>query len=223
MDRFIAAYPAIEDGDLMLCAEHGVAWQKDRAHVISYDDDYYAKCRSYEDQAIAVAINAGRIELVARHYSGRLLDVGIGSGEFVRKRPNTFGLDVNPVAIEWLKRNDRWSERLGGFGAVSFWDVLEHVETPEAYLRQVNLHAYLFTCLPIMYSLGGIRLSKHYRPGEHLFYWTEDGFVQWMGRHGFMLLESASFEIDAGRESIYSFAFKRIRWPVEYERGRLAA
>ena len=215
MDRFIAAMPATEDADLMLCKEHGVAYQKDRTLQVVYDEPYYSKCLSYEDQEIALKINAGRIALVAKHFgAGPVLDVGIGSGEFIKKRPNTYGCDVNPVAIEWLKRNDLWAERLGEFGAITFWDVLEHVETPEQYLKQIGLHSMLFTSLPLFYSLGGIRLSKHYRPGEHLYYWTEDGFVGWMERHGFMMLERQTFEIDAGRESIYSFAFKRNRWPA---------
>jgi hypothetical protein len=215
MDRFIAALPAEEDDDLMLCRDHGVAYQRDRGHLVAYDSAYYDKCKSYEDQAIARQINAGRIALVGKHFGGgRLVDVGIGSGEFIKLRPNTFGCDVNPVAIEWLKRSGLWAERLSEFGGFSFWDVIEHVPEPEQYFRQIQLHAMLFTSVPIFYALGGIRLSKHYRPGEHLYYWTEDGFIAWMELHGFRMLEQQTFEMDAGRESIHSFAFKRYRWPA---------
>jgi hypothetical protein len=213
VDRFIGTFAAEADGDLMLCRDFGVAYQADRSNLCAYDGAYYSKCLSYEDQAIALAINAGRIALVDRHYGpGRMVDVGIGSGEFAKKRPNTWGHDVNPAGIEWLKRNDLWAERLSGFGAASFWDVLEHVEEPELYLRQIQLHSYVFTSIPIFCSLGAIRLSKHYRPSEHLYYFEDEGFVSWMDMHGFMLLERADFEIQAGRESIYSYAFKRNRW-----------
>jgi hypothetical protein len=215
MDRFIASLPAEPDGDLMLCREHGVAYQADRSNLCAYDDAYYAKCASYEGQQIAEKINAGRIALVDKYVGiGRIVDVGIGSGEFIRKRPNTWGHDVNPAGIEWLKRNDLWAKTLTPFAGATFWDVLEHVEEPEQYLRQVQLHAFVFTSLPIFYGLGGIRLSKHYRPGEHLYYWTEDGFIEWMQRHGFMHLETQRFEMEAGRESILSFAFRRYRWPA---------
>lgn len=212
MDRFVAAFPAFADEDLMICAEHGVAYQADREHVLCYDEAYYNKCASYEGQQIAEKINAGRIALVSRYIGGNaLVDVGIGSGEFIRKRPNTFGHDVNPVAMEWLKRNDLWAKNLSSYAGASFWDVLEHVQDPGVYLNQINLHAFVFVSIPIFYGLRAIRLSKHYRPGEHLYYWTESGFVEWMERHGFMHLETADFEIEAGRESIYSFAFKRYR------------
>ena len=215
LDRFIAAMPAEEDGDLMLCREHGIAYQKDRQHLVCYDEAYYNKCSSYEGQDIAQKINAGRIDLVKRHLGGnRVLDVGIGSGEFIKLRPNTWGCDVNPVAIEWLKRNDLWSEHLGHFAGVTMWDVLEHLQVPELYLRQIQLHAFLFVSIPVFYALGAIRLSKHYRPGEHLQYYTEEGLIEWMEQHGFRVRERCDFEMLAGRESILSFAFHRYRWPA---------
>ena len=58
-------------------------------------------------------------------------------------------------------------------------------------------------------DLNKIRESKHYRPGEHLLYWTEKGFVDWMFEKGFRFLEKRTFEIQAGREDILSFAFIR--------------
>jgi len=210
MDRFIATYKGKADDDLMLCYERGVAYQIDRSFIVSYDDEYYNKCLSYEDQAIALAINKGRIELVAEHYgAGPVLDVGIGSGEFVKKRPNTYGNDINPVAIEWLKRNDLWG-RLDEFSAFTFWDVLEHIETPEDYLKHIPLHGFLFTSLPIFAHLDDIKFSRHYRPGEHLQYFTDLGFQAWMAQHGFILLERQNFETQAGRESILSYAFKKV-------------
>ncbi len=216
MDRFIASMPAEEDADLMLCREHGVAYQKDMTPTAEYDAAYYAKCASYEDKEIANRINDGRISMVAKHHGllAKVCDIGIGSGEFIRRRGNTHGFDVNPVAIEWLKRNDLWAHDLSSFGAYTFWDVIEHVPQPEAYFQHIQLHAKLFTSIPIYYALGGIRLSKHYRPGEHLYHFTERGFVDWMEAHGFRLIEMQDFEIQAGRESIYSFAFKRYRWPA---------
>lgn len=211
LDRFIAAMPAEQDGDLMLCREHGVAYQKDRAHRVAYDADYFDKCAGYEGQEIARKINTGRCALVNRHVGGgQVLDIGIGSGEFIKHRPNTYGHDVNPAAVEWLMRHEVWAEgdRLGEFDGVTMWDVIEHVPEPETYLKQIS--GFLFVSIPVFYGMGGIRLSRHYRPGEHLYYWTEDGFVAWMAQHGFALRERDDFETFAGRESIVSFAFKRM-------------
>lgn len=218
MDRFVASFASVADGELALCHEQGVAYQIDQSALVDYGEDYFEKCRGYEGQSIAEKINAGRVALVARHFGpGRLCDVGIGSGEFIRRRPYTFGTDVNPTAIAWLKETGRLATDLDSFGAFSFWDVLEHVPEPEGYLKHCYLQAFVFVSLPIMASLDRIRESRHYRPGEHLYYWTEAGFVSWMGLHGFRLLESTDFESQAGRESIRSFAFRRYRWPTPPE------
>jgi hypothetical protein len=223
-DRFIAEFPATEDDDLMLCPAHGVAYQKDRKHIVNYDEHYYDKCLAYEGKPIADKINAGRIAIVAKHYGmGPLLDTGIGSGEFIKRRPNTYGRDVNPVAVEWLMRNDLWAHDPQTFHAFTFWDVLEHIETPEAVLQWVQPGAYLFTCIPVFEDLGQIRKSRHYRPGEHLYYFTDRGFVSWMALHDFDLLERDCFETKAGRESIATYAFQRMRpadkWTTDIRRG----
>lgn len=211
MDRFIEAFESIADDDLMLCPEHGVAYQRDMTERVPYDESYFNKCLGYEDQAIAIKINAGRIDLVNRHagVATQVLDVGVGSGEFIKKRPFTFGHDVNPKAVEWLKSWERWSYDFSTFAAFTFWDVIEHVEDPNCYFNQIKPGAFLFTSLPIFSDINRIRGSRHYRPGEHLYYWTESGFVEWMGCYGFELLERADFEIHAGRDSILSFAFQR--------------
>jgi hypothetical protein len=72
MDRFIQAFrPAVEDDDLVLCPAHGVAFQKDRAHLVAYDATYFDKCAGYDGQQIANKINAGRRDLVDRYCGTR--------------------------------------------------------------------------------------------------------------------------------------------------------
>lgn len=211
MDRFIAKMPSEEDGDLMLCRAHGVAWQQDMSSPVEYDDAYFDKYVGYEGKGIAKAINAGRVAIVNR-YAGRdaiTVDIGIGCGEFIKSRPATFGRDVNPKGIEWLRARNLWAENLRDFDAFTFWDVIEHIEDPISYFRQINVGAYLFTSLPIFGDLTRIRDSKHYRPNEHFYYWTAFGFVSWMQRYGFQLLDQQDFETRAGRDSILSFAFRR--------------
>lgn len=214
LDRFIAEMPAEQDGDLMLCRGHGVAYQRDRDHVIEYGPDYWAKCCSYDGQEIGDRLNEGRLEFVETYLgSNRLLDVGIGSGQFITRRPNTYGRDVNPIAVAWLKNTGKWADRLDVFAGFTMFDVIEHLPEPESYLKHIQLHGYLFASIPVFDSLDNIRQSKHYRPGEHLQHWTVEGFVDWMDMHGFLLLEQSDFESRAGRESILSFAFRRYRWP----------
>lgn len=210
MDRFIETFTAVADRDLMLCQEQGVAYQRDMSQPVPYDAAYFDKYVGYEGKAVAVAINAARLRLVNRFLPAiePILDVGVGSGEFIKSHPNAWGHDVNEKAIGWLKEQGKWVPDLHSFNAFSFWDVIEHVPEPEGYFRQMRPGSLLFTCLPIFDDLNSIRESKHYRPNEHFYYWTESGFVFWMKLHGFRLLARGQDEIAAGREAIFSFAFR---------------
>lgn len=211
MDRFAAWVPGILDHDLVLLIDQGMAYQRDQSQLVPYDEAYFRKCSGYEGQEIAEKLNAGRIDFVERHYGkGPLVDIGIGSGEFIKKRPNTYGVDVNAVAQDWLFKNGLWARNLRNFAAFTFWDVIEHIPDVTEYFSKICNGSYLFTSLPIFDDLTRIRESKHYRPGEHLYYWQEQGFVSWMWLHRFELLERSDFETKAGRESILSFAFRRV-------------
>jgi hypothetical protein len=201
----------VPDRDLMICHPAGIAWQADMTVTAEYDAGYFNKCLSYEDKAIALAINRGRIDLVNTYVGNEpVLDIGIGSGEFIKKRPGTFGTDINPTAIEWLKRRGLYSERFDGFAGFTLWDVIEHMPEPDALFRKIPPGAYVFTSIPIFDDLNEIRQSRHYRPGEHLLYFTEPGFIHFMAWQGFSFLEERDFETQAGRDSILSFAFRKV-------------
>lgn len=205
--------PGVEDDDLFICEGNGVAYQRDMTITAKYDADYFQRYVNYDDTDIAQRIHSGRIGLVNDHlgWQTTVLDVGVGRGEFVRCRPHTLGYDINPEAEKWLRERGVWSETLDNFKGYTFWDVLEHVPEPVTYFKHVSKGAYLFTCLPVFDDLRKIRKSKHYRPGEHLYYFTKLGFMRWMGLHGFDCKVSSGFETLAGRESIESFVFVRRR------------
>lgn len=197
--------------DLILIEPLGMALQADRRITARYDAAYADRCGSYEGTTVGDAVNQARIALVARHYRGLLVDVGVGAGTFVRCRPNTLGWDVNPAAAAWLGQHGWWASKLDGWPAYSMWDVIEHLPNPDDTLAAIAPEAFLFVSLPVFDRLADIRGSRHYRPGEHLQYWTHDGFLRWMQARQFVLLEDNAAETEAGRESIRSYAFQRVR------------
>ena len=223
IDRYIVAMPYRIDDDLCICDDHGIAYQRDMTITARYDRAYFDKCDGYKGQTIAQKINAGRVELVNDFVGDDrlVLDIGIGSGEFILSRMNgglwrnTAGYDINPVAEEWLRDRGLWSDDFTQFRAFTMWDVIEHVPVPEHYFKHMRNGSFLFMCLPIFEDLSEIRKSKHYRPGEHLYYFTESGFGTWLRLYGFQKLHVSDYETRAGRESILSFAFRRgknARW-----------
>lgn len=218
MDSVIAALPAVQDDDLMLCREHGIAYQRDMDYrSVRYDAGYLAKIDAYDGTAIALAVNAGRCAMMSRHLSAgaSVLDVGAGSGAFVRAACAAGfaarGYDIIAAAAVRLRVAGLYAGcEPSRFDAVTTWDTLEHLDDAGPLLRQIPW--LLFASVPVFADLSAIRESRHYRPGEHLIYWTIAGFVRWADWHGFRLIEHSSHEIDAGRDSIGAFSFRRYRW-----------
>lgn len=216
MDGLIARFDAVADDDLMLCEKRGVAYQRNMDRRLppgmnAAGENYFDHYAKVEGNETAVKIHRARVELVNSHVGSpfEVCDIGIGSGEFIKSRPHTHGYDVNPLAVDWLKRKSLWCSSLTDYKAFTFWDVLEHVPAPNDYFRRIKDGSFLFTSLPIFGDLNSIRKSKHYKPGEHLYYWTKQGLIDWMAYYRFRLLETRTAESDAGRDSVLSFAFVR--------------
>jgi hypothetical protein len=153
-----------------------------------------------------------RFDFVERHYKGRLVDIGIGSGAFIelrraRKRM-TWGYDVSRAGIKWL--DDRAllvDPYLVSFEAMSLWDVLEHI--PDFQSLLANVSDWLFLSLPIFRDADHALRSKHFKPDEHCWYFTRDGLVFAMKACGFDLVSENTMETELGREDIGTFAFQR--------------
>jgi ADP-heptose:LPS heptosyltransferase len=187
----------------------------------AYNRAYFDRYVGYEGTAIAAAINDARVELVRRHApsDAAVLDVGIGSGEFLREWTDAggkgYGTDVNPIARQWLEESGQWVDPYTSLpddvGCVTTWDVLEHFESPGELLGRLPEGCVLCGSIPIFPDLTAeaIKASKHYRPDEHLVYFSEKGLTWYLADLGFVLLETNDAETRAGRESILSFAFRK--------------
>lgn len=177
---------------------------------VQYDRAYWDKYVSYRSNAIGKKLMMARADLVAKYAGDEdVVDIGIGSGHFIDVRKGkTFGYDVNPVAIRWLlDRSLWWDPYFRDPDHVTCWDSLEHMARPEALVRCVRTT--VFVSIPIFRDADHAMRSKHYRPDEHFWYFTRDGLVGWMGRHGFRLSEENQMETDLGREGIGTFVFRR--------------
>lgn len=174
-----------------------------------YDADYFSRYQQLADTDLGRELTAARIRLVARHYTGQVLDVGIGAGQFVTARPDTKGFDVNPAGVEWLKQRGMWAhlyrER---YIALSFWDSLEHIDRPDVAVARAE--KWVFVSVPIFSGAEHVIRSRHFRRDEHIWYWTHDGLISWFAEQGFALMESNDFETQLGREGIGSYAFARV-------------
>lgn len=202
--------PAGLTNTLLWSEDLGYGWHT--GPTICYDGNYFENYRRLDATPMGKALTKARVDLVAKHCpEGMVVDIGIGGGRFVEDC-RAMGYDVCPHARSWLKDVGRFCDPYENTGrtieAVTCWDSLEHIPEPEKLLERVG--GWLFVSMPIYADLPGVLSSKHYKPGEHLHYWTLQGFVQWCEGQGFELIEINHAETELGREGITSFAFKRV-------------
>lgn len=174
-----------------------------------YDENYFANYQKLADTEMGRALTQSRIELVARHYDGPVLDVGIGAGQFVAARPGTLGFDVNPVGLDWLNARNVYADLYASkWRALTMWDVLEHIDEPELAVQQAT--ECVFVSIPIFTDAGDIIRSHHYRKNEHIWYFTDEGIRRWFAEQGFTCTEQNTIECQLGRKGVASYAFRRI-------------
>lgn len=197
--------------------KHGLAWLPELGMgrypvpkaARPYDEEYFSRYQQLADTELGRELTAARIQLVARHYSGVVLDVGIGAGQFVEARPDTRGFDVNPAGVEWLKARGQWSNLYHDrYPALTFWDSLEHIDRPEVAIGRAE--KWVFVSVPIFECAEHVLRSRHFRRDEHIWYWTHDGLIKWFAANGFKLVEHNTRESELGRDGIGSYAFCRI-------------
>ena len=181
-----------------------------------YEGQYFAHYQKLDATPMGGLLTKARLELVEKYTkASRGVDIGIGGGRYVQESWGN-GYDVCEDAVAWLKKLGAYVDPYEvGFEnskkwihAATCWDSLEHIPEPEKLLAQIN--DWLFVSMPIYNDIADVLQSKHYKPGEHLHYWTLPGFVNWCEAQGFELQEANHAESELGREGITSFAFKRV-------------
>lgn len=193
-----------------------------------YDAEYFKKYLEYADTDMGKKLTAERIAFVDKWCypgggRGVVLDIGVGCGQFVESRENTYGYDINKTAVEKLKKIDRYIDipavkELAFFG-YTFWDSFEHIKDHSELLGKIwpgyfegcNEKARVFISIPIFRDVKHVLESKHFRIDEHYWYFTAQGLVKYMSDHGFSCLDVDDFEnrYKAGREDILSFVFEK--------------
>jgi len=214
MEFLLQHYKIIKEDKELVYFDGGIAVQKDRTQSIEYDKDYFEKYTSYEGTPIAIVLNESRVSITQKYCKKALLDIGIGSGEFIKSSSRkVYGFDINPLGVEWLKSRDLYvnpyesvPEDLGGW---TFWDSLEHFAEPQDILTQIPANHYVFISIPVFHDVLLVKEWKHYRPNEHYYYFSFRGVVNYMKHSGFKLIDHNDEEIVAGRQDILTFVFQR--------------
>ena len=187
--------------------ELGYGWHS--SPPMQYSGEYFAHYQKLDATPMGGLLTKARLELVEKYTQAwKGVDIGIGGGRYVKESMGD-GFDVSSEAVEWLKALEAFADPYAQpLHSITCWDSLEHIPEPEKLLAQVT--DWLFVSMPIYNDMADVLQSKHYKPGEHLHYWTLPGFVNWCEAQGFQVMEVNHAESELGREGITSFAFKRV-------------
>lgn len=129
----------------------------------------------------------------------KLLDVGAGTGAFVRAAREDYGLDA--WGQDLAQQSDSPFVYVGALEAVAFptasfevvtmHDVLEHVPDPVTFLKEVMRvlvdGGRLIIDFPRFHHEAGVH---HWKAVEHLWLWTEDELVRVLTQAGFQVEDS---------------------------------
>lgn len=194
---------------LLWSDELGYGWHP--REPMSYEGDYWESYVERDASPMGAALTRARMDLVKRFMdmdAHKVVDIGIGGGRFVDQM-NCKGFDVNDRAIMWLDDRDAFHNPYWeNCEAITCWDSLEHIPDPEALIGCVD--KFVFVSMPIYESAHECLNSKHYKPGEHLWYFSKRGLIEYMQTIGFECLDIDDVESRLGRDGIYSFVFRRI-------------
>lgn len=172
------------------CGSCGYARSSVSADTSLYGSENAAIGKRKQLSPIGIALDYIRHDFVKRHVkSGRLLDYGCNYGHFTTLFGNNGikaeGYDINPL-------NGFVDVPRGTYTAISMWDVLEHIDGDP--LAPVNKHlakdSWLFLSVPCVDGMPtDISKSHHWKPGEHVHFFTAQGLCAYLEKSGFAVKE----------------------------------
>lgn len=202
-------FEELQSTSLVWLPEYGVGRYPVDLNKTPYDKAYFDKYKDMSCSEMGRKLNDARLRLVKRHWSGPIIDIGIGCGAFIEEHGNAQGFDINPAGVSWLKERGLWADLYANsYPALCMWDCLEHLPEPEKAVAMAD--RWIFVSIPIFDNAEHVLRSKHFRKDEHIFYFTHYGLLRWFAEQGFVCMEHNTIESDLGRVGIGSYAFKRV-------------
>lgn len=181
----------LHDIELYRCHSCGYAWQYN-IKPFNYDYKYvdgYKKTPALEMSYV-------RLTVLHKHVKqGRILDVGYGDGEFIRQAISrgyeAYGYDVNNVV-----NVPKVTNITGNWDAVTFFDSLEHIYDIQGFIEKIYSRYIIITIPNFCHSIldGEISSWKHYKPNEHLHYFSKKALILFMQNNGYNVIDAHEYE-----------------------------
>jgi hypothetical protein len=176
--------------------EHGVIYQIDRQPFV-YDEVYIDKGYGRAPVEEMSALRFGHLVGVLGHVPASILDVGYGSGDFLKCArklvQDVNGYDIPPAfPVDGVATVEGLYTR--SYEVVTFFDALEHFEDPSE-IRALDTK-YVHISLPWChyFSDDWFDTWKHRKPNEHLWHFNPQSLGAFMASLGFEMIGYCNVE-----------------------------
>lgn len=195
-----AACAPAEAPNLSLCRRCRHVFQSDLRVSVEYDSQYVHRYDALPCEPMS-ALRWHFIQQALDLRAGsRILDIGYGNGAFLMHARQhgmaVFGLDVHGEDLG-IPTVDYATDRQ--FDLICFFDSLEHLPSFECLFRLRTRHVVVSLPNPPECLLRSPGNWRHYKPGEHLHYFSPRSLNTLMHRWGFPVRLAAGFPEDAVR------------------------
>jgi len=170
---------------------------------MDYDIEYYEKMlREYSRTGEEIA--KIRWDWISELGPDVVLDYGSGVGWFRAWRPK--GVEVHTFDIGPYPQTRM---KLIMYDVVCFWDVLEHILDMGKLEPILSLARHVAASLPLEPEGKDFSRWKHFKPDEHLHYYTEKTLDALFERYGFKKMKIGQPECPP-REDITSVLYEKV-------------
>lgn len=169
---------------------------------MNYDLTYYEKMLRANSKS-AERISTVRWNFINPLNPKYVLDYGSGVGWFRAYRPKNVEVDTYDIG-----NFPQTGIRQKFYSVVCFWDVLEHLHSLGDIEDILNMTNYIALSVPIKPEACPLKTWKHFKPGEHLHYFTESSLNDVFESYNFKMLIKATPECPP-REDILSLIYQR--------------
>ena len=158
-----------------------------------------------QNTGTAQRINAIRWHFLKEFSLKAVLDYGSGVGWF--RAFSSPGVEVDTYDTAAWPQTGILHDH---YDLVAFWDVLEHIGNFEIIRPILSITRLVAFCMPILPKGKSLQGWKHFKPGEHLHYFTKPHLEAIFGNYEFKMLKEGYPESECGiREDIYSAVYFR--------------